>query len=120
MFEKNRRKYPRVNYPCQLTMWASGGIYDTVLAQTADIGLGGLCVHLNQAIAQGTKIDIQIDFTDGSPIFRCQGVVVRCQQDNKKEYNIGVQFEPLSEPNHALLEAKIAQLIKRENKGNPS
>lgn len=118
MYEINRRKTPRVNYPCQLIMWVSEGVYDTVLAQAANISLGGLCVHLNQAIPPGVKIDIQIDFTDMPTPFRCRGVVVRCQQDSKKAFDIGVQFEPLSEPQHTFLDKKISELIELEKKGN--
>ncbi len=64
MFDSNRRKYPRANYPCQLTMWLANGTNETILANTSNIGLGGLCVHLNQGIDLGTKVDIQLNFTN--------------------------------------------------------
>ena len=116
MLESNRRKTPRINYPCQLTMWVAQGVYDTVLAQTTNIGMGGLCVHLNQGIAPGMKVDIQIGFPDMTGTFKCKGAVVRCQQESQKIYNIGIQFEPLSELNHIFLDKKISELINLEKK----
>src|SRR5476651_634802 len=98
MFDTNRRKYPRANYPCQLTMWLADGTRETVLANTANIGLGGLSVHLDQAIEVGTKLDIQLQFTSVTTPFRCRGVVRRSVQESEKFYNIGIQFESLNEP----------------------
>jgi c-di-GMP-binding flagellar brake protein YcgR len=116
MFDDNRRKYPRVNYPCQLTMWLTEGNNETVLANTANIGLGGLCVYLNQGISVGTKVDIQLNFTDTTTPFKCRGSVVRCLQESEKFYNIGIQFEPLSELKTAFLDGKISELIALEKK----
>jgi Tfp pilus assembly protein PilZ len=98
-------------------MWAAEGVYDTVLSQTVDIGLGGLCVRLNQAIRVGTKVDIKIDFDNMPAPLKCQGRVVRCLEESKKVYNIGVQFEPLGQANYSFLERKINQLINSDQKG---
>jgi len=64
MFDENRRKYPRVNYPCQLTIWLTDGSNETIMANTTNIGIGGLCVHLHQEIVVGTKLDIQLTFAN--------------------------------------------------------
>ncbi len=117
MSDASQRKFPRVNYPCQLTLWMTGGHYDTVFTTAADIGQGGLCVELNRDVGVGMKVDIEIDFNDGTMAFRCKGSVVRCQEQSNKLYNIGIQFEPLSETENILLEKKIAQLINLEKKG---
>jgi Tfp pilus assembly protein PilZ len=97
-------------------MWVAEGSYDTVLADASNIGQGGLCVEINHEIAQGTKVDIEINFNDSTPPFRCQGSVVRCRQQDNKVYNIGVQFGTLSEPNRVILEGKISQLLNLEKK----
>ena len=117
MFDINRRKYPRANYPCQLTIWLNDRLNETMLANTANIGLGGLCVHLNQGVALGTKVDIQLNFTNETTPFRCRGVVVRSIQESEKFYNIGIQFEPLSELKHAFLDGKVSEIISLEQKG---
>ena len=117
MFGANRRKYPRANYPCHLTLWLADGRNETMLANTSNLGLGGLCVCLNQGLSVGTKLDIQLQFTDTTTPFRCRGVVVRCVQESERFYNIGIQFEPLSELKHDFLDRKISEIIIIEQKG---
>jgi hypothetical protein len=117
MSEKNQRKFPRVTCPCQLTMWVAEGSYDTVLADASNIGQGGLCVEINHEIAQGTKVDIEINFNDSTPPFRCQGSVVRCRQQDNKVYNIGVQFGTLSEPNRTYSRRKNFSTAQFGKKG---
>jgi c-di-GMP-binding flagellar brake protein YcgR len=117
MFDSNRRKYPRANYPCQLTIWLANGSNDTILANTSNIGAGGLCVHLNQGIDLGTKADIQLHFTNPTTPFKCQGVVVRSKKESDKFYNIGIEFQPLSELKQAFIDGKISELIDLEQKG---
>ena len=116
MFDSNRRKNPRANYPCQLTLWVDNGPNETILANTSNIGLGGLCVHLNQELHVGTKVDIQLNFTNPSTPFRCSGVVVRVRKDSERYFNIGIEFAPLSELKFAFLDGKVAELIAFEEK----
>ncbi len=117
MFDKDRRKYPRANYQCQLTMWMTNGSNETILANTTNIGLGGLCVHLNQGIGIGAKTDIILIFNGPTPAFKCQGVVVRSQKGDGKSYDIGVQFDPLNESQQTFLDGKIAEILDQEKKG---
>jgi hypothetical protein len=93
------------------------GLNETILANTSNVGLGGLCVHLNQEVEAGVKVDIQLQFTNTTTLFKCQGTVVRCKQENERFYNLGIQFEPLSELKAAFLEGKISEIIALEQKG---
>ena len=117
MFDENRRKYPRVNYPCQLTLWLADGSNETILANTSNIGIGGLCVHLNQDIVVGTKLDIQLNFANTTTPFKCSGTVVRCNKERERYYNLGVQFDPLNELKYAFLNGQVSELIDLEKKG---
>ena len=117
MFDANKRKYPRANYPCRLTLWLGHGSNETIMANTSNIGLGGLCVYLNSEIPVGTKVDIQLNFPQPTTPFRCTGVVVRYEQENEKSYKIGIQFDPLGDVKQAFLEGKIAEIIAAEQKG---
>ena len=116
MSDANRRKYLRVNYPCQLTMWLDNGGNETIMANTSNISIGGMCVYLNQDIDLGTKIDVQLNF-DTASSFKCQGTVVRSIRENDSFYNIGIQFVPLDEIKTAFLNTKIAKLIVLEQRG---
>jgi hypothetical protein len=99
-----------------LTIWLAQGHNETILANTSNIGIGGLYVLLNQEIEEGTKVDIQLNFTDTAP-FRCQGVVLRSRRENEKIYNISIQFEPLNETKLAFIEKKISEILDLEQKG---
>ncbi len=111
MFDSDRRKYPRANYPCRLTMWLDNESNETILSNTTNVGLGGLCVHVDQAVDVGTKLDIQLGLPNLADPFRCRGVVVRCFKEKEKYFNVGVRFEPLDEPKYILLAAQISQII---------
>ncbi|MDE2027661.1 MAG: PilZ domain-containing protein [Candidatus Omnitrophica bacterium] len=117
MFDANRRKYPRAQYACQLTLWLGDGISDTILAETSNIGVGGLGLSVSRGIDAGTKIDIAVYFKNPTTPFKCRGVVVRSMKGQNGKYNIGIQFEPLNDLKSAFLEGKVAELIELENKG---
>jgi len=118
MFDENRRKYPRVNYPCQLTIWLTDGSNETIMANTTNIGIGGLCVHLHQEIVVGTKLDIQLTFANTTTPFKCTGRAVRCFKEKERYYNVGVQFDPLNELKNAFLLGQVSELLDLEKKGN--
>jgi hypothetical protein len=98
-------------------MWLANGGNETILANTSNIGIGGLCVHLNHVVDLGTKVDVMLNFTNTTSPLKCCGVVVRCLKESEEYYNTGIQFEPLSELKAAFLEGKISELIELEQKG---
>jgi len=100
-----------------MTLWLYDGRNETVLANTSNIGLGGLCVHLNHAVFVGTKVDIQINFASPSTPFKCHGTVVRSVKESERFFNTGIEFEPLSDLKHAFLDGKVSELINLEQKG---
>ncbi|MBI4309106.1 MAG: PilZ domain-containing protein [Candidatus Omnitrophica bacterium] len=116
----NQRQYPRVNYPCSLTFWRADSTQEVILANSANIGAGGLFVHLNQKILPGTKVEIKIEFAGQLKPFKCFGKVLRCQQPPqegiKKFFSLAVQFEPLEEHQQARLQGIVDGLIALENK----
>jgi hypothetical protein len=115
MFDANRRKYPRANYPCNLTVWFDNEVYETVLANTANIGSGGLSVHIDRSIKSGVCVDVQLTFPKTTTPFKCRGRVVRCQsQEGGKFYNIGIQFEAMTELQQSFLDGKVSELIAAE------
>lgn len=115
MAEQNNRKFPRANYPCFLTLW-QGSDFGTVMANTANIGAGGLLVHLSQGLMIGAKVEIKIDFAKEES-FRCTGLVLRCQKNKDEDeeprspFSVAIVFEGLDEPKVAFLKKTVDQLI---------
>ncbi len=119
MLETDRRKFPRVEYPCHLTLWKDDGANETWLANTKNVSLGGLCVHLNEGMSVGTKVVLQLNFPNTTVPFRCAGKVVRFMPETGKLYNIGIKFEPLNELKKGFLSEKIADLKGRDGLNRP-
>jgi hypothetical protein len=116
----NRRAFPRANYPCSLTVWQNSD-FGTIIANTSNIGAGGLLVYLNQGLMIGAKIEIKIDFTK-TESFECIGLVLRCQEsqkeieDQKNYYAVAIIFEGLDEAKVARLKTLVEKLLTYENK----
>ncbi len=116
MFDDNKRKCPRANYPCQITVWRADGGQDVILANTSNISAGGLCVYLNQDFLPGVRMQIKVDFTGSTTPFKCKAVVVRSERHDEQFFKTAVQFEGLDDVRLAFLEGKISELIALEKK----
>jgi c-di-GMP-binding flagellar brake protein YcgR len=96
----NRRKFPRVNYPCLVVIEGSNSDQDppAILTHTENVGIGGVCVILKDNIKIGTPVEVEIDLMDLEQHIKCQGRVVwnvqRRHDDKKKPlfYDIGIEF----------------------------
>ena len=88
--------------------------FGTILANTANIGAGGLLVHLNQKLAIEVKVEVRIEFSKAE-IFQCFGRVLRCHEDQssgeKTFYAIAIAFEGLDEAKIAYLKGRIDKLL---------
>ncbi len=118
-FDQNKRKFPRADYPCFLTIW-QGKRFDTLTAHTVNVGAGGLLAHLDQGLMIGAKAEIKIDFSKENS-FECTGLVLRCQQNqadleaHKGAYSVAIGFEGLDEHKASYLRELIEKLLTSEN-----
>lgn len=116
----DKRKFLRVNYPCSITVWRQDGSADVVMANTANISVGGICVYFNETLILGSLLEIKIDnFFEGRPL-RCHGKVVRSQPDkthknnHQKYYEIGIEFSEMEQDQRAYLAVFIERLMALE------
>lgn len=116
--EQNRRRFPRANYTCQLTVWQLDRNGEVLLAETTNIGAGGLCIKLNKSLLLGTVLDIRIDFTEPPIPFKCRGRVVRSTHKDDLVFEIGVEFDGLDEVKQSFLQGKVSDLMMKEQNGN--
>ncbi len=117
LFNQNRRRFPRIKYGCQLTVWRTDGSSDVFLCSTLNIGVGGVCVILNKALLVGSVVDMRIDFTNPSIPFKCRGIIVRCMIETHARVEVGIEFEGLDEVKKSFLEGKISELIDKVDHG---
>ncbi len=119
MFDSDKRRFPRADYPCSLTVWHQDGNQEVILAHTVNIGAGGLCVRLNQKLILDSCFEISIEFPD-SASFKCKTRVVRCEQcpgtAGKGLYSVSLEFEPMDEVKQAVLLGIVSDLIALNKK----
>lgn len=94
----NRRRFPRADYKCTITIKSSGEVPKIITTRTENIGMGGICVLLKEGLGLFKDVELEILLEDkGSPI-RCNGstvwVVKKSDIGNKVKhvYDTGIEF----------------------------
>ena len=114
-----RRKFPRANYPCLVTIHHHIDKDESILTHTENLGIGGVCVIIKKSIKLFTPASLEIDLLDTNLHVKCKGKVVWCVQrrssENKKPsfYDTGIEFVGLTEKDQERIEEIVARLIER-------
>lgn len=114
----NRRKFPRVNYPCLVTIRHQQEEKDVFLTHTENVGIGGVCVILKKGLKMFSPVEIELDLLDMEQHIKCAGRVVWSIRRKSNEelkplfYDVGVEFGDLPAENRRRLEGIIQRLEK--------
>lgn len=121
----NRRKFPRVSYPCLVIVRnKENKSVESILAHTENVGIGGVCVILKQDIKVFSNVEIEIDLLDLGEHVKCKGKIVwnvqRKNSEDKKPlfYDIGIEFQDITDEDRSRFE-KIVQRLVKNNKEAP-
>lgn len=115
----NRRKFPRVSYPCLIKLSYLEGENEVVLTHTENVGIGGVCVILKKNAKMFASVDMEMDLMDGDDHVKCKGKIVwsirRRDDDLKKPsfYDVGVEFVDLSEKDKHRMQTVVAKMVKQ-------
>ncbi len=115
----NRRRFPRVNYPCQVIVRNEQDQKDVILAHTENIGVGGVCVILKKGLPMFAPVEVELDLLDFEEHVKCQGKVVwavrrKSGEENKPMfYDIGIEFVDISDLDRERIEAVVQRLVKQ-------
>ncbi len=118
----DRRKFPRVMYPCMVKVTSSHGVQEAILTHTENIGQGGLCVTLKNEIKLFSPVELEVDFLDGNEHIIPKGKVVwnvrrkAIEKIKPMFYDIGIEFTEISKRDQHHLRETLQQLI---DKGTP-
>ena len=118
----DRRKFPRVMYPCMLKVISCDGNQEVLLAHTENIGLGGLCVTLKNEIKLFTPVDMEIDLLDMDEHIKAKGKVVWNVRRKSIEkikplfHDTGIEFTEMHKRDKDCLRKTLQLLI---DKGTP-
>ncbi len=97
----NRRKFPRVNFPCLVIVQHNQSTQSTILTHTENIGIGGVCVALKINLKMFAPIHLELDLLDGDSPIKCQGKVVWSIRRKNHEvikpsfYDVGIEFSDI-------------------------
>src|SRR5665213_3148354 len=94
----DRRKFPRVIYPCMVKVISFDGSQHQFLTHTENIGQGGLSLTIREGIKLFTPVEMEIDLVDlNEHIFPKGTVVWNVRRKPVAEvkpmfYDIGIEF----------------------------
>ncbi len=115
----NRRKFPRVMYPCLVTIRHEKGEQQVILTHTENIGIGGICVILKNSIKMFAPVGVEMDMLDMDEHIVCEGRIVWSvrrkdfEQEKPSYYDIGIEFVNLLDENQKRIEAIVKKLVLR-------
>lgn len=116
----NRRKFPRVNYPC-LVVIRNGSSDDkdnVILTHTDNVGVGGVCVVLKQNVKMFSEVELELDLLDLGEHVCCKGKVVwNIQRQREAEekplfFDTGIEFIDIAKDDQKRLERIVERLVK--------
>jgi Tfp pilus assembly protein PilZ len=114
----NRRKFPRVNYPCLVVIRQNEGEQDIILTHTENIGVGGTCIVLKQSIDMFSEVELELDLLDLGEHIKCKGKVVwnvqRKGDASSKPffYDIGIEFDDIEATEKKRIEEVVTRLVQ--------
>ncbi|MBU1006853.1 MAG: PilZ domain-containing protein [Candidatus Omnitrophica bacterium] len=95
----SKRKFPRANYPCKITIKRKDQA-ESISTHTENIGVGGICVILSNDLGIFAPVEINLDLLDGQPAINCDGAIVwivkRKQDSSSSAYDTGIEFTTIA------------------------
>ena len=92
----DRRKFPRVNYECNISMKTEGERPEVISTRTENIGIGGICVVIKKELTLFKDVELEVTLEDSNPPVRCGGSVVWVVKKNYPasaiSFDIGIEF----------------------------
>ena len=114
----NRRRFPRVIYPCLIKLSAKGEKEESFLTHTENVGTGGVGIIVKKEIKLFSDVELEIDLLDTDDHIRTMGKVVWVVRRKGIEdvkpmfYDVGIEFANMSEKHKEHLKETIDRIIK--------
>jgi len=115
----DRRKFPRVIYPCLVKVMSPDGHQESILTHTENIGMGGLCVTLKHEIKLFTAVEMEVDLLDLDEHMKAKGKVVwnvrrkAIEKVKPMFYDTGIEITEISGKNLERLRDNLQRLIDK-------
>lgn len=105
----NKRQFPRIHVGCEVVIHPSGK-RKAFRTKTENVGMGGICVLLNERIERFDRCNLGLDLADGEPPIQFSGRsvwIIPCRdvKSSKMSFDTGIEFLEVDEQNRKRLEA---------------
>ena len=117
----DRRRFPRANYPCKIIL-ARKGQRQKLSTHTENIGLGGVCVIMNQELERFSEVELMLFLKDRQPAVRCDARIVwmvkklvPSKKNSTAEFDTGLEFVNLEEKEKARVEKVVQECLQKQN-----
>ena len=118
---RNRRKFPRVLFPCLIKIRGDKNAKDVLLTHTENLSIGGVRVILKNSVSMGAVIDVEIDLMDTGEHLSCKGKVVWSEKRKSTEsvkpnfFDIGIEFINVGDGDQKRLDLIVGHHVKQGN-----
>ena len=113
----NRRRFPRANYKCSITIKSSGEAPKVIKTMTENIGIGGICVGLKEDLDLFKNVELEVALNDNDSPITCNGsivwVVKKTGSKNKETmvYDTGIEFIDIKEAYKKRILALVEKIL---------
>lgn len=112
----DQRRFPRVQQSCTVALRQVHG-RPAIAATTENVGIGGVCVLLDQGLDIFAPVDVELALADGGPPLACRGMiawVVRRRELNRPTvFDTGIEFVGLTPDD----EGRLQQTVTKAGQG---
>jgi c-di-GMP-binding flagellar brake protein YcgR len=119
----NRRKFPRVQYPCLIKISSEANGVSAFLAHTENLSIGGVGVIIRTGFKHLSLVDFELDLMDDGDHIACTGKVVWSVRRKATEtfkasfYDTGIEFVNMKSEDARRVTRVVDHLSSREMKG---
>jgi c-di-GMP-binding flagellar brake protein YcgR len=109
----NKRKFPRLHLTCEVVVRPQGKEL-AIKTTTENVGMGGICVMLEQPLERFDRCKVVLELKDGEPPVQCSGRSVwivphRDIKTSRTLYDTGIEFLDIDDFSRQRLQAFLVQ-----------
>jgi len=109
----NKRKFPRVRYPCKIVVFKKGG-RDRFNTRTENIGLGGVCVSLDRELNKFSLVELALYLEDSQVPIECDARIVWVVK-NEHKFDTGIEFLNIKEKDLIRVGRIVEECLKEQS-----
>ena len=118
----NRRKFPRANYKCLISI-KRRLTEKTISTHTENVGAGGICVLIKEDLGLFQGVDLELFLEEGNPPIKSGGTVVwvvkksEPKQKGAHIYDTGIEFIDIRPSDREKLTEAVEEILKTNRLG---